>query len=108
MERTCKSCGENKSINEYYQTGISKRNGEPIYRHKCRNCMMKNISKWQRDNPDLTIKSIYKWISNNKETHNDYQRNYQKKYKKEHYDPEKNHIKYMKYRYGIIPEKCLI
>lgn len=103
-ERICKGCNESKTIDNFNTIGTSKKTSKPIYRHKCKSCMKVNLKRWEVTNQDLREKYSEKWRSNNKEHLDEYRRNYHINT----YNPEKRHIKYIKYMYGEISIKNMV
>ena len=91
MLRTCKKCKETKPLT----TGFKKYN-KKAYRWTCNECFNKNMHKWRKENKDVVTGYFNKWASENRDKWNEYTR---KKYK-EYYDPEKQHLKNMKYYHG--------
>jgi hypothetical protein len=57
--KTCKDCGENKPLSEYYsQTKIKKKTNETYsyYQPYCKSCASKRSGKWQQDNHEYYLK----------------------------------------------------
>lgn len=88
--RTCKKCGINKPLTDYYKSGKN------TWRRKCKDCYKARCKKTRKEKPDLNAEYCNRWRYKNKEKFNEYMRNYQKA----HYDPVKNHIKYVTYYWG--------
>lgn len=84
----CRQCEQDKLKTEYYKG-----------RRKCKECVKARVKKWKNDNKDLHAGYCKKWRDENTERFNEYSRNYQK----EHYNPEKAHVKYIKYYWGMTP-----
>lgn len=80
--RTCKGCQEKKPLTEYYKY---RKNS---YRGKCKGCFQKNVKKWRNTNKDLYNEQCNRWVTKNRDKWNEYRR--------DRYDPEKEHIRYIK------------
>ena len=85
MNRFCKGCNQTKIIEHFYSTGTSKKTGESIYRHKCKECMNNNVKRWSKNNPESHFQICLKWRNKNKEHYNEYRRLWEY----ENYDPIK-------------------
>ena len=81
----CRECEVEKPKTEYYKN-----------RRKCKKCVNSRVKKWRNDNKDLHNDYCKTWRDKNNETFNEYMRNYKKK----NYNPEKQHIYYMRHHWG--------
>jgi len=91
--RECKKCQETKPLT----TGFKKYN-KKAYRWTCNECFNKNIRKWRSENKEVVAGYFSDWVDKNREKWCTYSKIKQKEY----YDPEKQRIKNMNYRYGIV------
>jgi hypothetical protein len=78
----CRQCEEEKLVIDYYKG-----------RRICKECIKVNVKKWKAENKQLHTKYCEKWRISNRIRFNETSR----KYQREHYNPEKAHLKYIKY-----------
>jgi hypothetical protein len=72
MTKVCIKCKQTKSIAEFNKDK-HKKDGLNSY---CKSCKAKKDKSWAENNRDKVNKCISNWVSNNKEKHDDYQKQY--------------------------------
>lgn len=82
-KRTCKGCGETKSLDEFQKTGKLYKDGSPKYHGKCKSCMNAYQRKHLKESPEYKKnhkKSAANWQKENKEKRNAYFKEWRKQH----------------------------
>lgn len=61
--KTCKTCGETKSISEF-RKGIDGK-GYTWVSKECKKCVLEKVKQYRKDNPEIRKKMFQNWLSNN-------------------------------------------
>ena len=78
--KTCKTCGKEKPKTEY------NKDGHGYLYQPCKKCCSIRYRKWQIDNKEHVLEYQRKWLSENRDKHNGYNRSRNSRLKKEVFD----------------------